>query len=95
MVEDMNHPLRWLILHYTNKNVPSLNFWQRSHESIICSWKNKPVFNRDDVREEYTQTFLKNAAGKVRKSTVGRFSNGEKETIYTAHSGGALPRDVI
>jgi len=95
MVEDMNHPLRWLIWHYTNKNVPSLNFWQRSHESIICSWKNKPVFNRDDVREEYTQTFLKNAAGKVRKSTVGRFSNGEKETIYTAHSGGALPRDVI
>ena len=38
---------------------------------------------------------MKNAAGKVRKSTIGRFSNGSKETIYTAHEGGALPRDVI
>jgi site-specific DNA-methyltransferase (adenine-specific) len=38
---------------------------------------------------------LKNAAGKVRKSTKGRFSSGEKETVYTAHDGGALPRDVI
>ena len=43
----------------------------------------------------YTNKVLKNAAGKVRKSTVGRFSNGDKETIYTAHEGGALPRDVI
>jgi site-specific DNA-methyltransferase (adenine-specific) len=31
----------------------------------------------------------------VRKPTIGRFSNGEKETTYTAHEGGALPRDVI
>src|SRR3989344_1819292 len=36
---------RWLIWHYTNKNVASLNFWQRSHEAIICAWKNKPIFN--------------------------------------------------
>lgn len=95
LIEDKEHPLRWLIWHYTNKNVPSLNFWQRSHESIICTWKNKPIFNRDDVREEYTDTFLKNAAGKVRKSTAGRFSKGDKETVYNAHEGGALPRDVI
>jgi site-specific DNA-methyltransferase (adenine-specific) len=47
------------------------------------------------VREPYTENFLKNAAGKVRKSTKGRFSNGETETVYTAHEGGALPRDVI
>jgi site-specific DNA-methyltransferase (adenine-specific) len=47
------------------------------------------------VREPYTDTFLKNAAGKVRKPTKGRFSNGDKETTYTAHEGGALPRDVI
>jgi site-specific DNA-methyltransferase (adenine-specific) len=53
------------------------------------------VFNRDAVREPYTDTFLKNAAGKVRKATKGRFSNGTKETIYTAHKDGALPRDVI
>lgn len=87
--------VRWLIWHYTNKVAPSLHFWQRTHESILCCYKNKPIFNRDDVREPYTDTFLKNAAGKVRKSTKGRFSNGETETVYTAHEGGALPRDVI
>jgi site-specific DNA-methyltransferase (adenine-specific) len=86
---------RWLIWHYTNKNVASLNFWQRSHESIICVWKGKPVFNRDAVREPYTEGFLKGAAGKTRKGTVGRFSSSGKETIYNAHAGGALPRDVI
>ena len=87
--------VRWLIWHYTNKVTPSLNFWQRTHESILCCYKDKPVFNRDDVREPYTEGFLKNAAGKVRKSTKGRFSDGETETVYTAHENGALPRDVI
>jgi len=87
--------VRWLIWHYTNKVTPSLNFWQRTHESILCCYKNKPVFNRDDVREPYTDTFLKNAAGKVRKATKGRFSDGATETVYNAHEGGALPRDVI
>jgi len=86
---------RWLIWHYTNKNVASLNFWQRSHEAIICAWKNKPIFNKDEVREPYTEGFLNGAAGKIRKGTLGRFSNGNKETIYKAHEGGALPRDVI
>jgi site-specific DNA-methyltransferase (adenine-specific) len=87
--------VKWLVWHYTNKVTPSLNFWQRTHESILCCYKEKPIFNRDDVREPYTETFLKNAAGKVRKATVGRFSNGDKETTYTAHADGALPRDVI
>lgn len=88
-------PKRWLIWHYTNKNVASLNFWQRSHESILCIWKNTPVFNRDAVREPYTEGFLKGAAGKVRKGTMGRFSKNGKETVYEAHEGGALPRDVL
>jgi site-specific DNA-methyltransferase (adenine-specific) len=87
--------VRWLVWHYTNKVTPSLNFWQRTHESILCCYKDKPVFNRDDIREPYTEGFLKNAAGKVRKSTKGRFSNGETETVYIAHENGALPRDVI
>jgi len=87
--------VRWIIWHYTNKVVPSLQFWQRTHESILCCSKGKPHFNRDDVREPYTDTFLKNAVGKIRKPTKGRFSNGDKETIYTAHKNGALPRDVI
>ena len=86
---------RWLIWHYTNKNVASLNFWQRSHEAIICVWKSKPIFNRDEVREPYTEGFLNGAAGKVRKNTIGRYSKGVKETIYMAHESGALPRDVI
>jgi site-specific DNA-methyltransferase (adenine-specific) len=86
---------RWLIWHYTNKNVASLNFWQRSHEAIICAWKDKPIFNRDEVREPYTEGFLNGAAGKVRKGTPGRFSINGQETIYKAHEGGALPRDVI
>ena len=86
---------RWLIWHYTNKNVASLNFWQRSHEAIICAWKDKPIFNRDEIREPYTEGFLNGAAGKVRKGTPGRFSREGKETIYKAHEAGALPRDVI
>jgi site-specific DNA-methyltransferase (adenine-specific) len=87
---------KWLVWHYTNKTVPSLKDWQRSHESIIHIWKgNTKIFNLDDVREEYTDSFLKNSAGKVRKSTKGRFSKGDKETIYNANENGALPRDVI
>ena len=86
---------RWLIWHYTNKNVASLNFWQRSHESIICAWKDKPQFNRDEIREPYTEGFLNGSAGKIRRGTVGRFSSGGQETVYKAHEGGALPRDVI
>lgn len=86
---------RWIIWHYTNKNVPSLNFWQRSHESIVILWKSDKVFHRDDVREAYTEGFLNGAAGKERAATKGRFSNGDKTTTYTAHEKGALPRDVI
>lgn len=86
---------RWIVWHYTNKNVPSLHFWQRSHESILVLWKTDKVFHRDNVREPYTDGFLNGSAGKERKSTKGRFSNGDKTTTYTAHLNGALPRDVI
>lgn len=93
----LSRHVRWLTWHYTNKVVPSLNYWQRTQESILCVGKTnlKPYFNRDAVREPYTETFLANAAGKVRKATKGRFSSGDKETVYSAHEGGALPRDVI
>jgi site-specific DNA-methyltransferase (adenine-specific) len=86
---------RWIVWHYTNKNVASLNFWQRSHESILVLWKDEKVFHRDDIREAYTEGFLNGAAGKERTSTKGRFSKGDKKTTYTAHPNGALPRDVI
>lgn len=84
---------RWVIWHYTNKTTPSLNFWQRSHESILVLWKKNKVFNKDLIREPYTDAFVKNAAGKKRAGTEGRF--GSTETTYTAHPKGALPRDVI
>ena len=86
---------RWIVWHYTNKNVPSLKFWQRSHESVIVLWKSDKVFHRDDIREPYTKGFLSGAAGKQRKATKGRFSKGDVKTTYTAHANGALPRDVI
>ena len=87
---------RWLVWHYTNKTVPSSKFWQRSHESVLCLWKGaRPQINIDAVREEYTETFLKNAAGKVRKETYCRYSTKGRKTIYEAHPKGALPRDVI
>lgn len=95
----INFPLqkhRWLQWHYTNKNMPSLNFWQRSHESILCIWKEKPIFNRDDVREPYTQGFLDGSAGRVRPAGNCRLSrHGGRDTFYSAHEKGALPRDVI
>lgn len=86
---------RWIIWHYTNKTVPSYNGWQRSHESIIYCWKEKPIFNKDDVRVPYTETFLKNSAGKTRKKSNTARYGGKKDTTYTAHKSGALPRDVL
>lgn len=93
----VNLEKRWLIWHYTNKTTPSMKFWQHSFESIIACWKDKEqrVFNTDDVREQYTETFLRVSAGRKRNSTKGRFSKGDKETIYNANKYGALPRDVI
>ena len=86
---------RWLIWHYTNKTVPRYNGWQRSHESILYCWKDVPVFNKDIIRVPYTESFLKNTAGKIRKqSNTSRYGNKEN-TIYTAHESGALPRDVF
>ena len=87
---------RWLIWHYTNKTVPSSKFWQRSYESILCLWKkNKPKLDINNIREKYTDSFINNAAGKIRKSKKCRYSNGNSETVYKAHKNGALPRDVI
>jgi site-specific DNA-methyltransferase (adenine-specific) len=86
---------RWVIWHYTNNYVASLNFWQRSHESILVLWKEDKLFHRDEVREAYTEGFLNGAAGKERAATKGRFSKGDKTTTYAAHPNGALPRDVI
>lgn len=87
---------RWLTWHYTNKTVPSSKFWQRSFETILCLWKGKkPILKIDDIRENYTENFLKNSAGKIRKSKDCRYSNGNTTTVYQANEKGALPRDVL
>lgn len=89
---------RWLAWHYTNKTVASLKFWQRSHETILCLWKpnmRSPRLEIDQIREPYTKSFLKNAAGKKRKSTPSRYGSSGKTTVYNAHKDGALPRDII
>ncbi len=84
---------KWLVWHYTNKTIPSLKFWQRSHETIICLWKNKrPDLEIDPIREPYTEAYKK-CIGKIRKNSKGRF--GSTETIYRGHEKGALPRDVL
>lgn len=88
---------RWLAWHYTNKTVPSSHFWQRSHESILCLWQpgsRRPMLEIDQIREPYTANYLK-CAGKVRRETFCRYSSKGRRTIYNAHEGGALPRDVI
>lgn len=88
---------RWLVWHYTNKTVPSLKFWQRSHETILCLWKagvSRISLEVDQIREPYTDHYLK-CAGKKRKNTPSRFGSSGKETVYNAHEKGALPRDVI
>jgi site-specific DNA-methyltransferase (adenine-specific) len=99
LLPQLNIDSRWLVWHYTNKTVPSLNFWQRSHESVICAWKDKSkrIFNRDDVREPYTDNFVKGYKNKKRKrpGTKGRFTNSGEETFYEVNDKGALPRDVI
>ncbi len=86
---------KWLVWHYTNKTVPSLKFWQTSHESVmnLCFWSGKrPQLEIDQIREPYTSAYQK-CIGKKRKGTPSRF--GQKETIYNGHKNGALPRDVL
>lgn len=87
---------RWLVWHYTNKTVPSSQFWQRSHETILCLWKPstaRPQLEIDAIRQEYQPAYLKQD-GRRRKGTPSRFGGGDA-TTYNAHPLGALPRDVI
>lgn len=86
---------RWLIWHYTNKAVPRLQFWQRSHESILCLWKDsRPKLFVDDIREAYSPAYL-NCIGKERKETQCRYNRNGNKSIYNGHENGAMPRDVI
>ena len=93
------HEQRWLVWHYRNKSTASKsNFWQRSHESILCLWKREsntlPSLEIDQIRVPYTDAYLTNV-GKERKSTPSLFADKGKKTKYKAHPNGAMPRDVI
>lgn len=86
---------RWLVWHYTNKTVPQLKFWQRSHESILCLWDGaKPKLQIDQIREEYTDQFRR-CIGKPRRETRCRYNQHGNTSIYNGHKNGALPRDVL
>jgi len=87
---------RWLMWHYANHNIPHAQFWQRSHQSIVCYWKGKkPAFNRDAVREPYTAATLRQD-GKVRSPAKNMFDMfGTKQIVTRAHPDGALPRDTF
>jgi hypothetical protein len=86
--------LRELIWHYSNKNVPNLQFYQPAHENIIvfCADPTRRTFNRDDLRQPYESNYPK-SGGRVRAATPGRF--GSRPSIYRAHERGAAPRDVL
>ncbi len=88
-------PKRWIVWSYKNKVIPSYNGWQRSHESILAITKDKPIFNRDDVRTPYSKSFLKNSVGKKRTGSETTRFGSNSDTIYKAHENGALPRDVF
>ena len=86
---------RWLVWHYTNKTVPGMKFWQRSHESILCLWKDKrPKLEVDQIREDYTENYLR-CIGKPRRETKCRYNKNGNGSIYNGHEKGALPRDVL
>ena len=56
----ININVRWIIWHYTNKTVPRLNFWQRTHESILCCYKDKPNFNKEIGKKSQDSDSLDN-----------------------------------
>ncbi len=86
---------RWLVWHYTNKTVPRLQFWQRSHETILCLWKGqRPKLSVDEIREAYTEHYL-SCIGKERKETRCRYNRNGSKTLYNGHTNGAMPRDVL
>ena len=93
---NININQRWLIWHYTNRTVPSANFWQRSHEAILCCWKEDKTFFRDQVRVPYTKGYIKGYKDKNKKrpASKGRFGDSP-DTSYKVNEKGALPRDVI
>jgi site-specific DNA-methyltransferase (adenine-specific) len=82
---------RWLMWHYGNHNIPHANFWQHSHQSLICHWKGrKPMFNRDAVREPYMEACAKRNE-KFRPPAKNSFSMNEGKETATH----ALPMDTF
>ena len=94
----VNYPInrqRWLCWSYTNKVAPLSKFFQKTHESILCLWKNdRPILNINKIRVAYGDSYHR-LDGKTRARTLGRMNLHQKESSYNVHPKGALPRDVI
>ena len=86
----------WLVWHYTNKTNPKAKAFQRSHESILFCRFPTSTFNRDLVREAYTEEYRRYSASRVRPAnSKGRVNSKNMKTSYNIHEDGALPRDVL
>lgn len=84
-------PKRFLTWHVTNRVSPTCKTWQPTQESLAMLWKERPFFDRDSVREPYSEA-AERLRGKPRASTPSRF--GKRATHYP-DAPGALPRDVL
>lgn len=84
-------PKRILTWAISNRVSPACWTWQPTSESIVMLWRQRPLFNRDAVREPY-QEAAQRLRGKPRAATPSRF--GKRATRYS-DAPGALPRDVL
>ncbi|KAI8818701.1 S-adenosyl-L-methionine-dependent methyltransferase [Fimicolochytrium jonesii] len=76
----------WLVWHDTNKTNPKAKSFQRSHESILLCRFPGSRFNRDLVREAYTEEYKKYSPGRVRAAdSTGRINSRNVATAYNIH----------
>lgn len=84
-------PSDLLIWFITNKTQPALNWWQPAFDMIVATSKGRPRFHRDQVRQDYSETY-KRLLGKPRPASPGRF--GVDLSTY-ADNGGTLAKNVL
>ena len=83
---------RWLQWCYDNRIAPGSNLWQRSHESILALWRERPSLQIDQIREPHSARTLADD-GRHFQSSKSRF--GSKEIVFTPNKQGRLPKDYV
>ena len=85
---------RWLQWIATDRTAPTSQFYQRSHESILCLWHGSglPKLQIDQVREPY-ETYVKN--GELRLKQVAGTGRSSVRQPFYQHPSGRLPRDIL